>query len=351
MAEQRTSADTLKPAQLSQLFTSLAMMYSSGLPLAEGFNILTEAAADQPSKLLLGRLAELTTGGARLSEAFAEVGGLPQYAQSMLVVAEQTGRLSETCESLAGFYDRRDHLTAAIRSSLVYPLAMMLMIFIVVVMLITQALPIFDQVFAQLGFGMSGLAASLMSLGVWLRQTALVLSSGIIALILMIFLFRFLPIGRRFYSWLYEHNPLTSKLSVRLSVQRLMMVMAAMLKSGMTPLAAMDTAMEVVTDSRVRQRLAEMRQKLESGESFQKVISDSGLLPQESQAMVALSFRSGLNAEAFEIIGENISYSTERQMVSLVAAIEPSLIAVMCVLVGIILLAVMLPLLGFLTSI
>jgi len=130
-----------------------------------------------------------------------------------------------------------------------------------------------------------------------------------------------------------------------------MMVMAAMLKSGMTPLAAMDTAMEVVTDSRVRQRLAEMRQKLESGESFQKVISESGLLPQESQAMVALSFRSGLNAEAFEIIGENISYSTERQMVSLVAAIEPSLIAVMCVLVGIILLAVMLPLLGFLTSI
>jgi type IV pilus assembly protein PilC len=259
--------------------------------------------------------------------------------------------MSVTCRALSTYYEKRDRLAQAIRSSLLYPLAMMVMIFIVVVMLLTQAMPIFDQVFAQFGFELGGLALAFLNVGTWLRGTAFWLSGCMVVLIIIGFVLTRLPAGRRFFAWLFEHNPLTGELSFRLSVSRLMLGMAAMLKSGMTPQSAIELAIDLVDDSRVKQRLEVLDKKIVEGMSFQVGLTQSGLIPKDSYLLIAIGFRTGSNAEAFAQIGENITASTERQMILLAAAIEPTLVALMTVLVGIILLSVMLPLLGVLASI
>jgi type IV pilus assembly protein PilC len=67
-------------------------------------------------------------------------------------------------------------------------------------------------------------------------------------------------------------------------------------------------------------------------------------------ALLAVGFKTGADASALQQVGEQISATTENKMENLVAAIEPTLVAIMCVLVGLILLSVMLPLLGVLTG-
>lgn len=339
----------LPPEQLSRLFASLAMVYDSGMALSEGVDVLSEAAGPAERRLL-DALAQPLADGRRLSEAFSLVGGLPQYALALLKVAEETGGMSEACQSLASFYDQRDRLAQAVRSSLIYPLAMTVMILIVVVALLTQAMPVFDQILSQFGFELGGVAQSLLRVGAWLRGAALGLSAGIIALAAGAFTLSRLAVGRRLFAWLFEHNPVTGRLSFDLSLQRLMLGMAAMLGSGLSPQAALGLAHGLVEDSRVRERLGRLGQGLDAGESFQKALAQSGLLPQESRLLVAIGFRTGSNAEAFERIGQGIALSTESSMATLVAWIEPILVAVMCALVGAILLSVMLPLLGVLTS-
>jgi len=341
----------LTASQLSRLFVSLGMVYESGLSVTEGLSILLGVANNQTEKRLLTALSEAMLNGSRLSDAFEKTGGLPQYALSLLKVAEYTGQMAETCQALADFYDKRDRLSQAIRSSLFYPLAMTLMVILVVVLLLTQAMPIFDQVFAQFGFEMSGLARTFLSIGIWMRSAALWLSLVVLAIGILILILRVLPVGKHFFHWLFEHSPLTSDLSFRLSAQRLMLGMAAMLKSGMAPQSAIELAQDLVDDSRVKSRLTDLSKQLSTGISFQKALFDSGLLPKESHLLVAIGFNTGSNVQAFERIGEDLMLSTERRMVSLVSAIEPGLVAVMTILVGVILLSVLLPLLGVLTSI
>ena len=351
MSEQSTRTRKLTASELSRLFTNLAMVYSSGLPLSEGFDILLESSTEARMKDLLAKLSELIASGNKLSEAFRFSGGVPDYAMVMLGIAEETGKMADTCISLANFYDKRDRLAATIRSALVYPLALLVMIFIVMVVLLTQAMPIFDQVFAQLGFGLSGLAAALLAASLWLRQAALGIGGAVVALALLFYLASLTTVGKKVFRWCYEHNPITGGLSVRLSVQRLMLALSAMLKSGMTPQAAVGLTEGLIEDNRVRKRLKTMQLNLDEGMSLQDAFKKSGLIPPENQALIALSFKTGLNAEAFEVIGDDIARTTEQQTSALVAAIEPTLIAVMCVLVGVVLLSVMLPLLGFLLSI
>jgi len=340
----------LQSAELSRLFASLAMLFDSGLQLSEGFELLRNAADSRGEKRLLEAISETATEGIRLSEALTQTGGLPQYALALIQVGEQTGQISEACHALSVFYDKQNRLAASVRSSLIYPLAMMLMIFAVVVMLLTQAMPVFDQVFAQFGFEMRGLALRFLNAGTWLRSAAIGLSGAAVVFAATGFILSKMPVGRQFFSWLFEHNPVTSQLSFRLAVERLMLGLSTMLKSGMTTQTALEYSVNLVEDTRVRRRLDALAFSLGEGERFQKALDDSGLIPADSQLLVAIGFRTGLNAEAFERIGESLTLSTERQMVSLVSAIEPTLVAVMSVLVGVILLSVMLPLLGVLTS-
>lgn len=342
---------TLTPASLTRLFTSLQMVFDSGLLLTEGFEVLAEAAENNHERELFEQLSESCAEGSRLSEAFLALGCLPQYALGLIQVAEQTGTLSETCQALAVYYEKRDQLAQSIRSALVYPLAMLFMIFIVVVMLLTQAMPVFDQILAQLGYEMSGLASAFLAAGVWLKRAALGLSTLAVVLVVLVLLLRLTVAGRGFFAWLFEHNPLTKELSFNLSLQRLLLGYAAMLRSGMAPLDGIELAGALVDDSRVRQRLQLMGDHLREGSSFQSAMVDSALLPKSSQLLVAIGFRTGNNAEAFERIGENIATGTEQRLASLVSAIEPTLVAVMTVIVGIVLLSVMLPLLGILATI
>jgi type IV pilus assembly protein PilC len=336
---------------LSRLFASLAMVFDSGLLLTEGLEAMRDEAGPVAEQRVLSALAERLADGGRLSEAFMSAGGLPPYAMALLKVGEQTGSMSETCLSISDYYGQRDRLAQAVQSSLVYPLAMTVMIFIVVVMILTQAMPVFDQIFSQFGFEMGGLALGFLTAGAWLRGAALWLSGGVMAIVAVSYTLRRLPAAKSLSAWLFEHSPLTSGLSFRISLQRLMLGMSAMLGSGMTPQAALELAHGLVEDSRVKARLAGLEHSLSEGESLSKALASSGLLPQEGRLLVAIGFRTGSNAEAFGRIGEGIALSTEKQMASLVAAIEPALVAAMTVLVGVIMLSVMLPLLGVLSSI
>ncbi|MCL1880080.1 MAG: type II secretion system F family protein [Actinomycetia bacterium] len=341
---------TLSASVLSQLFANLQLVYHSGLSLNEGFAILRDSASTAFEKRIMAELYEMISSGGKLSQAMRQVGGIPQYAQSLVVVAEQTGKMEDTCAGLATYYAKRDRLSAFIRSSLIYPLVMMAMIIIVVVMLLTAAMPIFDQVFAQLGFEMKGVAGTLLSVGNWLRSASLYFCAALVLLVAVVIALRATTRGKKFFSWIFQNFPLTRGLSFRLSVQRFMLALSAMLRSGTDSNYALELASGLVENTRATRGVEIMRQCSQDGQSFQRAVMKSGFLPTDARTLITVGFRTGSDAEAFERIGESISLSTERQVANLVAMIEPTLVAIMCVLVGAIMLSVMLPLIGTLAS-
>ncbi|MDR1714159.1 MAG: type II secretion system F family protein [Coriobacteriales bacterium] len=341
----------LSALQLSQLFANLELTYHSGLALSEGFDILATNESDSTAKALLRSVYQSVTAGDSLSEALQVAGGIPQYALSLLRIGEKTGRMEETCKALASYYEKRDALAQSVRSALVYPLSMMVMVFVVVVVLLTQAMPVFEQVFAQLGFTMSGFSAWLLAAGQALSNSAFVVGGVLVALIVLGVLLYLLPAGRRFYHRLFESFPLTRDLSQRLATQRFALGVSTLLHSGLNPDEALGYVQPLIDDRTAARKVAGVASKLADGEGFQEALETSGLFPPDTMTLLTMGFRTGTDAEAFDKIGQSITLSTERRMESLIALIEPTLIGVMCVLVGVILFSVMLPLVGVLTSI
>ena len=335
---------------LSRFFANLQLIYHSGLPLVEGFQIVLDTASTATEKKILAELREAARTGTPLSTALAKTSVVSRYALGMVRIAEQTGQLDEACGALATYYEDRDRLGLAVRSALVYPLAMLVMVFVVIVLILTAVMPVFSQLFDQLGFQPSGLAQTFIAAGGFLRGAALYVSLVLLAIVAVLLFLWLLPATHRLFSWLYQHLPGFRQLSFNISLQHLTLALSSMLKSGLDPSQALELATEVLGDYRVLKGIAAIRQRVEQEEGFQTAVLESGLLPAGSMALLAVGFKTGADAEVLARISDSLAVDTEYRTASFVAVIEPILVAVMCVLVGIILFSVMLPLLAVLTS-
>ena len=69
----------------------------------------------------------------------------------MTEIGEQTGRLDETMEALAAYYQREEETLEAVKSAVTYPVAMLGMLLMIVAVLFIKVMPVFEQVYMQLG--------------------------------------------------------------------------------------------------------------------------------------------------------------------------------------------------------
>ena len=338
-------------AELSLFFANMELIYHSGLTPTDGFDILRQSSKSAADKDWLSSLYDASVMGLPLTEALTQSGGIPDYALSLLKIGEETGKLEDSCASLHDYFARRDELAQALRAALVYPLTMIMMVFVVVIILLTQAMPVFDQVFSQLGLELSGLAGSLLSLGQALRASALYISAILAAAVVLLLVLRALPVGKRFFALLYEKAPVTRDLSFKTALQRFAYAMATMLRSGLDASAALKLVEPLIENRRAFLGINRISSQVAGSVSLQTAIEESKLFDAEEMSLLSVGFRTGTDAQAFDQVGSSIATTTERRLDRLVGMLEPALVGLMCILVGAILLSVMLPLLGVLSNI
>ena len=156
---------TMSPGELAGFFGQLAMLVRAGVSSEEALRLLRNDAQSQPERELLDRLLAPAERGEPLSAAMRESGGFPSYAVNMIEIGEQSGRLDEVLGSLASYYEREDSLGSMLKSAVTYPLIMLGMMLLVILVLSVKVLPIFSQVFAQLGADLPSLALGALRLG------------------------------------------------------------------------------------------------------------------------------------------------------------------------------------------
>jgi type IV pilus assembly protein PilC len=340
----------MTPGELSVFFSNLKLIYRSGISLDDGLEILQSNTDDDELKAQIMRLREAATGGAPLHLALKTMGGVPEYALALTAIAVETGRMDATMESLEVFYEKRDALNQSIRSALVYPLSMMCMVFLVVMVLLTQAMPVFEQVFAQLGFTMTGLAGFLLNLGEAFSRYTMWICGVLLVLVVFGLLMKLTPGGRRMSKNLFDNSPLTRRLSKELSVQRFSLAMSTMLSCGIDWNMALEMAKPLMANNKTAENVGAIHDEMLKGTSFQAALEKSGLFPGSAMTLLSMGIQTGTDADAFKMIGESIASGTEQRMERLVSAIEPTMVCIMCILVGMVLMSVMLPILGVLTN-
>lgn len=329
--------------ELSTLCLELSMLLHAGVGMGDALSLLAEE-----GDKLLGEMAEQVDGGMPLSAALRDSGRFPVYACGLVEVGERTGRTEEALAALARYYEDRVRLARRVRSALLYPAVMLALMLVVIAVLLVKVLPIFDDVYASLGGRLTGVAGGLLALGRWLEGAMPVL--WVLLALVALFAAAFAASGsfrtRVLSLWRNSHGD--KGVARLLNNARLAQAMAMGMASGL-PLDEAVALSAGLMEAGAKERCLACQKQLEEGQSLSTALRT--LLPANQCRLLELGQRSGTGDASMEKIARDLTEQGEAALDDLVGRVEPALVLVCSVLVGLILLSVMLPLMHIMSTI
>ena len=346
------SKKTLNNTYLSMLCSELAMLLDAGLTVSDSLQILQEDEPSKDGKAIMQSLIDSMEKGDPFSTALHDAGSFPRYMVHMVEIGEKTGRLVETLKALSDYYDRQVRLSITIKNSILYPAILLILMIVVVLILIVQVLPIFNEVFSQLGTQMSPVAINLMKFGGWLGDASVVIAAIFCVIFILAIVAWAAPGLRRAFTRLFSNRWGDSGIFGKIANSRFVFAMTLAMASGLDTDEAVGIAANVSGGSRAvdkkHEKCAEM---LSAGSTLSEAMCTSGILTQQDGKMLSIGSRSGKSDEAMAEIARRSDLTVRDDIDRIVGRIEPTLVILSSVVIAIILLSVMLPLMGIMTSI
>ena len=342
----------LTKMEISDLCQELAFLLHAGGSSADTLALLADQEPREDLKKLLRQMANQIDDGESLESVFRNAGCFPNYMCALLAVGVRTGRTEDTLTALARYYEGRADLDRQIRSALLYPSILLMIMLVVVVVLLVQVLPIFDSVYAELGGSLTGLAGGLLSLGKSLDKAMPVLCVLLGVAVVGLGLFAVSAEFRDKMLGIWRAKWGNRGVSAKLNVARLAQSLSMCLSSGLPLDEALTLSADLVEDiPDASARCKECVRRLADGEKMTVAMGETGLLPPPQCRLLDLGMKSGSDDVVMQQIAERLSTEAEIALQEKVGQVEPTLVLVTSVLLGVILLSVMLPLMHIMSAI
>ena len=336
----------------ADIFSRLALLMHSGININDGLSILAEEEPEAELAHILKDMAQLMDEGNSLSAALSSAGCFPAYATGMVQIAERVGRLEETLLSLSEYYENRSRMSQNIRNALTHPSILLLVMLVVIVTLLSKVLPIFDEVYASFGGSLSGLAGGLLLLGDFLSDALPYI--GVLLGILVIFaaMVYLIPsaaaTAKRLFLRFFGDRGSLRKANNAQFVQALSIALA----SGLSIEEGVELAANLFEDCPAAAHRCRVCQKLlDEGTDLVTALRKAELLSLSSCRMLSVAMRAGSTDVVIKQIALRMSDDAEDSLTRVVSRIEPVMVIITSVMVGIILLSVLLPLINIMKAI
>jgi type IV pilus assembly protein PilC len=342
----------LESGELAWFCEQVALIQKSGVPLPEGIDLLARSADLPRQQLVLRELAREMQKSIPLSEAMTALDSFPPYLVSMTKIGELSGNLDNVMANLSGFYARDDGLRKKIRSALVYPVILMIMMLGIIILLVARVLPVFDQILGSFGGSLPAFSQGLLSLGLFISHQAFWLLPLLVVLITALVLWlRHSAGGRRFVDRIRLGFPVLKPLFSRIYTSRFAVSLSFMLRSGIDMDTALGMTESVMGNSLVAEKIAICRDKIRKGADTFTALQETNLFPRLFVRMLSLGNRTGELDSVLNKIASAYEGEVDFRLMRLTGIIEPLLVVVLSIIVGAILLTVMLPLVEIMASI
>lgn len=341
----------LSNKELAMFCDQVAMILKAGISPMEGVGIMLDDAASNEGRMILKTIAERCEAGESFYNSVSASGVFPKYALDMIQIGEQSGKLEEVMDSLAYHYNREEAIAEGIKNAVTYPFLIIGMMMIVIIVLVVKVLPLFDQVFAQLGSEISGFSKVLLNFGNTLTRYSVVFIAIFLILVACYFIFTKLPSGRKAFARFASKFFATRNFYNKIASGRFASGMAITMSAGLDTDESLKMVEELVDNESMKERVMKCRSFMEEGNSFSESLAQSGIFSNMYSKMINVGYKTGSVDKVLEKISQGYDSEIESSMSNAISIIEPTLVIILSVIVCLILLSVMMPLMGIMSSI
>lgn len=341
----------LPPDEISMFCGQVALILKSGIQLHDGMDTLCEGIEDAGAKKIFSTVSEVVSETGSLYEGLKAAAIFPEYMVNMVHIGEEAGKLEEVMDSLSLYYENENVIKKSIHTAISYPIILVCMMAVVLSVLITRVMPLFEEIFLNLGTEMSGTGKMIMNFGINFGKVTLFVIVGILVIALLIYAIVTFTDSKHKVREFAQKLPFLKKLNKTITSARLSSVLAMMLSSGFELEKALELAPEVVTDRITKKKLNECAVMVQEGTSFVEAITSIKVFPDLHTRMINVGFKAGQLDSVMKRLSKLYEEEVNDEIAKVVSFIEPTMVAFLSIIIGGILISIMLPLASIMSSI
>ena len=337
-------------AELSNFCGQVALILEAGLPLYDGMETLVSADRNSANADMYKSASEGVTQTGSLYEALKNDERWPAYLVEMVGIGEQSGQLEQVMRGLENYYAREDRILSSIKSAFTYPLSLGVMLLLIVAVMLWKVLPVFRRVLGSMGVGLGDSGTAMMRIGAAVGWIVLIVVGVTVVCAIAAALLMKTSHRDAVMEKLTALVPPVKRLRRKLSASRVASVLSMMLGGGFSTDEALRMTSSVLGDAEASRKVEEIRTRMEEGKTYADAIESADLFEDLEVRMIRMGSATGHDDQVLGKIARLYEEQVEGEISRLVSIIEPTLVALLSIVVGAVLLSVMLPMAGILSS-
>lgn len=336
--------DRIHPRDVVIFARQLSTMITATLPIVSALKVLTEQQKSQKFKSILAAITADVDGGARLSVAmdqYPEV--FSNFFVSVIKTGEQSGKLDESLNYLADQMEKDYELNSRVRSALYYPAFIFGGLIVVAIIMVTYVIPQLQSVFEGMEGNLPWTTKVLLGTSDFFRSYWWVLLIGVILLVWWFRVWSRTEEGKIRLDKMKLKIPIFGKLFRKVYIVRLTRNLNTLLSGGVKIIEALEVTSQVVGNVVYEDILKKAAERVAAGDSMSSVFKKSPEMPLMIAQIAEVGEKTGKLPFTLEKVGNFYAQELDNSVRGLSSLLEPIIMVVLGIGVGILMAAVIMP--------
>jgi type IV pilus assembly protein PilC len=326
-------------------FRQFSVMIDAGLPLVQCLEILAANQENQSFQKVLTGVRTTVEGGATLANAMRQFpAAFDDLTTNMIEAGETGGILDIILQRLATYVEKAVRLKSAVKSALIYPIAVVSMAVLIVGALLKWVVPIFANLFAGLGVNLPLPTRIVMGLSSFVQNFWWVFFVGAFGLFFGIRQVRKHPRGRYYFDKMLLYIPVIGLLLRKIAVGRFTRTLGTLITSGVPILEGLTITAKTSGNAVLEEALMKVRKAIEEGRTIVDPLRECGVFPNMVTQMIGVGEATGAMDSMLQKIADFYEEEVDAATKDMLAMLEPLIIGTLGIMIGGIVISLYMPL-------
>lgn len=336
---------TITPADIAVISRQIATMLGAGVPLVQTIEMIGKGHSNGNMQKLLGEIGNKLASGIPLSDCLREH---PRHFDDLycdlVASGEQSGSLETIYDRIATYKEKAEALKAKIKKALTYPIAVLVIAFVVTAVLLIFVVPVFQEIFASFGAELPAFTLFVVGISEFMQAYWYL---GLAGIFIAGFLFKRAHRNSQVFRDQVDRQilklPVIGDLLEKAAVARYARTLSTTFAAGVPLIDALESAAGASGNAVFRDAILEIRAEVVSGMQMNLAMRNVDIFPDMVIQMVAIGEESGAVDDMLSKVANVYEAEVDNAVDNLTALLEPMIMAVLGVVIGGLIIAMYLP--------
>ncbi|MGN1159863.1 MAG: type II secretion system F family protein [Lachnospiraceae bacterium] len=341
-----------KPRDLSVFCRQFVSMTKAGVSIIDALKMLGEQTENKKLKKALIQVRVDVEKGEPLAEAFrAHPKIFPSLLISMTAAGEASGSLDVAMDRMASHFEKAAKTKALVKKAMIYPIVLVVVMIAVVVVMLLVVIPSYQEMFASLDTELPKITQAMIAMSSFLKTKWFIPVAIIVIAVVAIKMYAKTDSGKHVFGKLALLIPAVKNLKQKEASSMMARTLSTMIAAGVPLVDAVGIVANTMGNIWYKEALLDARDQIMMGVPLSQPLETCGLFPPMVYHMTRIGEESGNTEEMLNKLADYYDEEVEMAVQSLMAVMEPMIIVVMALVVGVMIFSILTPMMDMYNAI